>query len=136
MVWFMAGPGGMQSAKRLWRAQSLETAPARRQTGNALHRMATPVLLLSSVCACAGAGAGGRLRGPIIGAMKLHQMRYIAAVAAHGSIRAAARALGVTQAAVTQGMRELEADCQLALFTRHSAGIGLTPAVARRSACR
>lgn len=90
--------------------------------------MATPVLLLSSVCACAGAGAGGRLRGPIIGAMKLHQMRYIAAVAAHGSIRAAARALGVTQAAVTQGMRELEADCQLALFTRHSAGIGLTPA--------
>ncbi len=68
------------------------------------------------------------LRAPIMASMKLHQMRYIAAVAAHGSIRAAARALGVTQAAVTQGMRELEADCQLALFTRHSGGIGLTPA--------
>ena len=60
--------------------------------------------------------------------MKLHQIRYLVAVAAQGSIRGAARALGVTQAAVTQGMRELETDCQLALFTRHSGGIGLNAA--------
>ncbi|MGO4393328.1 LysR family transcriptional regulator [Variovorax sp. M-6] len=60
--------------------------------------------------------------------MKLHQMRYLVAVAAQGSIRAAARTLGVTQAAVTQGMRELESECQLAMFTRHSGGIGLTDA--------
>ncbi|MEG1768081.1 MAG: hypothetical protein RR311_06440 [Comamonas sp.] len=33
------------------RGQSLETAPARRQTGIALHRMAAPVLLLSFVYA-------------------------------------------------------------------------------------
>ncbi|WP_229722442.1 LysR family transcriptional regulator [Xylophilus rhododendri] len=60
--------------------------------------------------------------------MKLHQIRYLVAVAAQGSIRAAARSLGVTQAAVTQGLRELEADCRLALFTRHSAGLVLTDA--------
>ncbi|CAN5637148.1 LysR substrate-binding domain-containing protein [soil metagenome] len=60
--------------------------------------------------------------------MKLHQIRYLVAVAAYGSIRSAARGLGVTQAAVTQGMRELEADCRLALFTRHTGGIGLTEA--------
>lgn len=60
--------------------------------------------------------------------MKLHQIRYLVAVAAQGSIRAAARTLGVTQAAVTQGMRELEADCRLALFVRRSGGIDLTDA--------
>lgn len=60
--------------------------------------------------------------------MKVHQLRYLAAVAAEGSIRAAARALGLTQATVTQGLRELEAHAQVALLTRHGGGIGFTPA--------
>jgi LysR family transcriptional regulator, regulator of abg operon len=60
--------------------------------------------------------------------MKLHQLRYLAAVASEGGIRAAARALGVTQATVTQGLRELEAHARVALFTRHGGGIALTPA--------
>jgi len=60
--------------------------------------------------------------------MKLHQLRYLAAVASEGGIRAAARALGVTQATVTQGLRELEAHAQVALFVRHGSGIALTPA--------
>jgi LysR family transcriptional regulator of abg operon len=60
--------------------------------------------------------------------MKLHQLRYLVAVAADGSIRAAARSLGVTQATVTQGLRELEAGCQVALLSRHSGGIELTAA--------
>jgi len=60
--------------------------------------------------------------------MKLHQLRYLAAVASEGGIRAAARALGVTQATVTQGLRELEAHAQVALFTRHGGGIAFTPA--------
>ena len=60
--------------------------------------------------------------------MKLHQLRYLAAVASESSIRAAARALGVTQATVTQGLRELEAYARVALFTRHGGGIALTPA--------
>lgn len=60
--------------------------------------------------------------------MKLHQIRYLVAVADCGSVRAAARSLGVTQAAVTQGLRELEASHRLPLFGRQSSGMVLTPA--------
>ena len=60
--------------------------------------------------------------------MKLHQLRYLAAVASEGGIRAAGRSLGVTQATVTQGLRELEAHARVALFTRHGGGITFTPA--------
>lgn len=60
--------------------------------------------------------------------MKVHQLRYLSVVASEGSIRAAARALGVTQATVTQGLRELEAHAQVALLTRHGGGVSLTPA--------
>lgn len=61
-------------------------------------------------------------------AMKLHQMRHLVAVAGCGSVRGAARALGVTQSAVTQSLRELEEGQRLALFERRSSGIALTPA--------
>lgn len=60
--------------------------------------------------------------------MKLHQLRHLVAVAAEGSIRAAARALGVSQATVTQSLRELELEAQIPLLKRHSAGVRLTPA--------
>jgi LysR family transcriptional regulator of abg operon len=60
--------------------------------------------------------------------LKLHQLRYLIAIAEQGSIRAAARALGVTQGAVTQAARELEENCGLALFIRRSGGVALTPA--------
>ncbi|WP_382160647.1 LysR family transcriptional regulator [Hydrogenophaga sp. ANAO-22] len=60
--------------------------------------------------------------------MKVHQLRYLATVAAEGSIRAAARSLGLSQATVTQGLRELETHAEIALLTRHGHGIALTPA--------
>lgn len=60
--------------------------------------------------------------------MKLHQLRQLAAVAAEGSIRGAARALGLSQATVTQGLRELEAESGVALVQRHGGGIAFTPA--------
>lgn len=60
--------------------------------------------------------------------MKLHQLRYLVSVASEGSIRAAARALGVTQATVTQGIRELEAHCQVTLVTRSGSGVNFTAA--------
>jgi molybdate transport repressor ModE-like protein len=60
--------------------------------------------------------------------MKVHQLRYLAALASHGSIRAAARALGLSQATVTQGLRELEAGAQVALLTRSHGGVGFTAA--------
>lgn len=58
--------------------------------------------------------------------MKLHQIRYLIAVAECGSVRAAARGLGVTQAAITQGLRELEEEQQLPLFERQATGMALT----------
>ena len=60
--------------------------------------------------------------------MKLHQLRYLAALSSEGSVRAAARALGVSQATVTQGLRELEQHAQVALFERAGGRIGFTPA--------
>lgn len=60
--------------------------------------------------------------------MKLHQMRHLITVAGCGSVRAAARALGVTQSAITQSLRELEEGQRLALFERRSSGIALTHA--------
>jgi len=60
--------------------------------------------------------------------MKLHQLRYLVAVASEGGIRAAARSLGVTQATVTQGLRELEAHAQVALIARRGSHVALTPA--------
>lgn len=59
---------------------------------------------------------------------KLHQLRYLVSLAEGGSIRAAARALGLSQASLTQGLRELEQHSGLQLFDRHSRGVGFTPA--------
>jgi LysR family transcriptional regulator of abg operon len=58
--------------------------------------------------------------------MKLHQLQALVAVADTGSIRAAARLCGLSQAAVSKALRELEDGQQLALLTRHASGVGLT----------
>lgn len=60
--------------------------------------------------------------------MKLLQLRTFVAVAEHRSIRAAARALFVSQPAVTRTMRELERDLDVALVRRSVSGIELTDA--------
>jgi LysR family transcriptional regulator, regulator of abg operon len=68
--------------------------------------------------------------------MKLGQLRSFLSVAEHGSIRGAARALGVTQSAVTQAMRELETSLDVPLLHRGPAGVELTVygrALARRA---
>lgn len=68
--------------------------------------------------------------------MKLGQLRTFLSVAEHGSIRGAARALGVTQPAVTQAMRELETSLDVPLLHRGPAGVELTVygrALARRA---
>ncbi|MCT9811178.1 LysR family transcriptional regulator [Acidovorax sp. Be4] len=73
--------------------------------------------------------------------MKQHQLRYLALFAQEGSVRATAREAGVSAASVTQGLRELEQDAQLALFDRQgghiqlsSAGLQLLPYAQRISA--
>jgi LysR family transcriptional regulator, regulator of abg operon len=58
--------------------------------------------------------------------MKLHQLNTLVAIADTGSIRAAARSLGFSPAAVTKAMRELEADLHAPLVIRSAAGIAFT----------
>lgn len=58
--------------------------------------------------------------------MKLHQLQALIASAETGSIRAAARSLGISQAAVTRALRELETSQQLPLFIRTPSGLNFT----------
>lgn len=60
--------------------------------------------------------------------MKPQQLRTFLAVAEHRSIHAAARALFVSQPAVTRTMRELERDLDVPLLRRSIAGVELTEA--------
>jgi LysR family transcriptional regulator, regulator of abg operon len=58
--------------------------------------------------------------------MKLHQLEALVASADAGSIRGAARTLGLSQAAVTRALRELEANERLPLLVRAPEGISFT----------
>lgn len=58
--------------------------------------------------------------------MKDFQLRALVQVADAGSIRAAARALGLSQPAVTKAIRDLEADLDAQLIHRSSRGVELT----------
>ena len=60
--------------------------------------------------------------------MRLTQIRDFIAVVDSGSIRAAARKLGVSQPAITKSVRLLEAELNLRLLQRSSKGILLTAA--------
>lgn len=58
--------------------------------------------------------------------MKLNQLRDAAAIAEHGSLRAAARALRLAQPALTRSVRELEHELGAPLFERRTKGMVLT----------
>ena len=60
--------------------------------------------------------------------MKNHQVRAFVQVAESGSIRAAARALFLSQSALTKSLRELEEDVGAQLLVRSYKGIEFTPA--------
>lgn len=60
--------------------------------------------------------------------MKLQQLQTLVAVVEHGGIRAAARQLHLSQAAVTKSMRLLEDEAGVPLLVRRSRGVDLTPA--------
>jgi DNA-binding transcriptional LysR family regulator len=61
-------------------------------------------------------------------AMDLRQLEYFAAVARHRHFGRAAEDLYVTQSAVSQQVRRLEAELGLALLRRTSRGVEVTPA--------
>ncbi|AQV94009.1 LysR family transcriptional regulator [Cupriavidus necator] len=58
--------------------------------------------------------------------MKLHHLRALVAVANSGSIHEAARALHLSQPAVTRSLRDLEDEVGLMLVVRTSSGVTLT----------
>ena len=60
--------------------------------------------------------------------MKLQQLQVFVAVIDHGGIRAAARQLNVSQAAVTKSMRLLEESAGVPLLTRKTRGVTVTDA--------
>ena len=55
--------------------------------------------------------------------MKLHHFRGVVAIAEHGSLRAAARHLGIAQPTLTRGLADLERELGAALFERRSKGM-------------
>lgn len=60
--------------------------------------------------------------------MDLRQLRYFLAVAKHGSMAAAGRAIHVSQPALGEKIRQLEEQLGQPLFERHSRGVQLSPA--------
>lgn len=58
--------------------------------------------------------------------MKLHHFRDLLAVVETGSLRAAARHLGLAQPVITRSIQELEHELGVALFERHAKGVMLT----------
>ena len=60
--------------------------------------------------------------------MKDHQLKALIQVAESGSIRAAARAINLSQSALTKALRELEEDVGAELLTRTYKGIAFTAA--------
>ena len=60
--------------------------------------------------------------------MKLHQLQALVGAVEHGSIRAAARAMHLTQAALTKSLRQIEDDAGVPLLVRGSRGVLLTEA--------
>ncbi|RKP58876.1 LysR substrate-binding domain-containing protein [Pararobbsia silviterrae] len=60
--------------------------------------------------------------------MRPHQLKALIAAAEQGSIRAAARSVFLSQAALTKSLKELEDDMGVALITRTVRGIHLTEA--------
>jgi DNA-binding transcriptional LysR family regulator len=58
--------------------------------------------------------------------MKLHQLRDYLAIAEKGSIRAAAKHLGIAQPALSRSIRGLEQEVGISLLVRHPGGAVLT----------
>lgn len=56
----------------------------------------------------------------------LRQLQYFVAAAQFGTISQAAQSLSISQSAVTEAIRDLEADLGVRLFDRHSRGLAIT----------
>ncbi len=68
-----------------------------------------------------------RYRLPRVSTMKLHALRDFLTVVERGSLRAAARQLGVAQASITRNLQELEKELGVTLLERRARGVSLAP---------
>lgn len=59
-------------------------------------------------------------------AFTLRQLQYFAAVCENGTISGAAHVLSISQSAVTEAIRDLEAELGVKLFDRHPRGLNMT----------
>jgi LysR family transcriptional regulator of abg operon len=59
--------------------------------------------------------------------MKLHHLRDVVAIVERGSLRGAARHLGLAQPAISRSIRDLEQELGVELFERSKSGMTLTP---------
>ena len=59
--------------------------------------------------------------------MKLHHLRNVVAIVERGSLRAAAKNLGLAQPAMSRSIKELEQELGVVLFQRNKFGMTLTP---------
>ncbi|MDP1730172.1 MAG: LysR family transcriptional regulator [Devosia sp.] len=59
-------------------------------------------------------------------AFTIRQLQYFIAVAEEGTVTGAAQSLSISQSAVTDAIKELEADLGVALFERHRRGLSIT----------
>jgi DNA-binding transcriptional LysR family regulator len=58
--------------------------------------------------------------------LELRAVDHVLAIALHGSLSAAAKALGLSQPALTKAVRRLEEECGVPLFDRGARGVSLT----------
>ena len=58
--------------------------------------------------------------------MKVQHIQVLVSIAEHGSLRGAAKALGKSQPALTQTLRQAEEDLGISIFARTSRGVELT----------
>lgn len=65
--------------------------------------------------------------GERIDAVKLHHLRNVVAIVERGSLRAAAKHLGLAQPAMSRSIKELEQELGVVLFERNKFGMTLTP---------
>ena len=65
--------------------------------------------------------------GFAIETVKLHHLRNVVAVVERGSLRAAAKHLGLAQPAMSRSIKELEQELGVILFERNKFGMTLTP---------
>lgn len=59
-------------------------------------------------------------------AFTIRQLQYFIAVAEQGTVSGAAQALSISQSAITESVKELEADLGVVLFDRHPRGLSIT----------